>query len=78
LLGKVSLIRVKHDSDKCTNCRKCIEVCPENQVLHMINKESIPVLSGECTNCARCIEVCDDDALNFSIRGLSKNKNKEN
>ena len=46
---------------------KCKEICPENQVLYMVTKESIPVLSGECTNCARCIEVCDDDALNFSI-----------
>ena len=78
LIGKFSLIRVNHDSDACTNCRKCIEVCPENQVLFMINKESIPVLSGECTNCARCIEVCDDDALNFSIRSFAKKKQKEN
>jgi ferredoxin-type protein NapH len=46
---------------------KCKEVCHENQVLSMIGKDSIPVLSGECTNCARCIEVCEDDALNFSI-----------
>jgi ferredoxin-type protein NapH len=52
---------------------KCKVVCPEQQVLYMIGKESIPVLSGECTNCARCIEVCDDDALNFSIRDLIKN-----
>jgi ferredoxin-type protein NapH len=53
---------------------KCKVVCPEKQVLHMIGKESIPVLSGECTNCARCIEVCDDDALRFSIRDLIQNK----
>jgi ferredoxin-type protein NapH len=40
----------------------------------MIDKETLPVLSGECTNCARCIEVCDDDALGFSIRNMAKNK----
>jgi ferredoxin-type protein NapH len=77
IVGKKSLIRVKHDSESCTNCRKCIEVCPESQVLYMINKESIPVLSGECTNCARCIEVCEDDSLNFSIRSFIKNKKGE-
>jgi ferredoxin-type protein NapH len=77
IISKFSLIRVKHNSENCTNCRKCIEVCPESQVLSMINKESIPVLSGECTNCARCIEVCNDDALGFSLRGLAKEKNKE-
>lgn len=70
LIGKFSLIRVHHNADNCTACMKCKEVCPESQVLHMVTKESIPVLSGECTNCARCIEVCDDDALNFSIKKL--------
>ena len=74
LLGKVSLIRVQHSEENCTLCMKCKVVCPESQVLHMIGKESLPVLSGECTNCARCIEVCDDDALGFSIRKLAQNK----
>jgi len=73
ILGKYSLIRVHHDAEKCTGCMDCKVVCPENQVLSMINKESLPVLSGECTNCARCIEVCNDDALGFSIRNLIKN-----
>ena len=77
LVGRFSLIRVHHNADNCTACMKCKEVCPENQVLHMITKTSIPVLSGECTNCGRCVEVCDDDALNFSIKNLKKeNKNE--
>jgi len=74
LLGKFSLIRVHHIEENCTLCMKCKDICPERQVLHMIGKKSLPVLSGECTNCARCIEVCDDDALRFSIRDLAKNK----
>ncbi len=74
LLGKFSFIRVHHIEENCTLCMKCKVVCPEKQVLHMIGKESLPILSGECTNCARCIEVCDDDALRFSIRDFSKNK----
>jgi len=74
ILGKFSLIRVQHLEENCTLCMKCKVVCPENQVLYMIGKESLPVLSGECTNCARCIEVCDDDALKFSIRSMIQNK----
>ena len=70
LIGRFSLIKVHHDEAKCTLCMKCKVVCPEHQVLHMVGKQSAPVLSGECTNCARCIEVCDDDALEFSIRKL--------
>lgn len=75
LLGRFSLIRVHHNEEACTLCMKCKTICPEPQVLHMVGKESLPVLSGECTNCARCVEVCDDEALGFSIRKLV-NSNK--
>jgi len=74
LIGKASIIRVKHDHIACTACMKCKVVCPENQVLHMIDKESISVTDGECTNCGRCIDVCDDDALGFSIRDFGNKK----
>ena len=74
LIGKASVIRVKHDHEACTACMKCKVVCPENQVLHMIDKESISVTDGECTNCGRCIDVCDDDALGFSIRSFGNKK----
>jgi ferredoxin-type protein NapH len=77
LVGKNSLIRVHHNEENCTLCMKCKVVCPEQQVLYMIGKESIPVLSAACTNCARCIEVCDDDALSFSIRKLVNDKKRE-
>jgi len=72
LIGKASLIRVDHDHEACTACMKCKVVCPENHVLHMINKKSIMVTDGECTNCGRCIDVCDDDALKFNIRNYLK------
>ncbi|AXK49537.1 quinol dehydrogenase ferredoxin subunit NapH [Aliarcobacter trophiarum LMG 25534] len=73
LIGRFSLLRVHHNHEKCTACMKCKVVCPEIQVLHMIDKSSEPVLQ-ECTSCARCIEVCDDDALNFELRNYMKEK----
>jgi len=74
LIGKFSLIRVKHNADKCTLCMKCKVVCPESQVLFMVGKTNEQILSGECTNCGRCVEVCDDEALDFSIRKFLKEK----
>lgn len=68
LIGKFNLLRVKHNSDNCTLCMKCKNVCPEVPVLHMIGKRSEFVSMAECTNCGRCVDVCDDDALGFSIR----------
>ncbi|MFT7823463.1 MAG: quinol dehydrogenase ferredoxin subunit NapH [Sulfurimonas sp.] len=72
MIGKFSLLRVKHNSDNCTLCMKCKEVCPEVQVLNMVGKRSEFVVQQECTNCGRCIDVCDDDALGFNIRNYLK------
>ena len=74
LIGKFSLFRVRHDQQKCTLCMKCVNICPERQVLSMIGKKSDFVKGKECTNCGRCVEVCDDDALGFYIKGFSKKR----
>jgi ferredoxin-type protein NapH len=76
VIGKYAFFRVKHNSENCTLCMKCKEVCPEVQVLHMIGKKSIAVNDIECTNCGRCIDVCDDDALGFVVSTYIK-KSKE-
>ncbi len=77
IIGKYSLFRVRHNSDTCTLCMKCKDVCPEVQVLHMIGKKSMSVNDIECTNCGRCIDVCDDDSLSFGIGFYIKNSSKE-
>lgn len=70
-LSYFSIIRIRHEVDKCTMCGKCKMVCPEVQVLKMVGRENGRV-SSECISCGRCIDVCDDDALNFSILGVKK------
>ena len=78
VIGAKSVIRVKHDMDKCTNCGECLIVCPENQVLSpVINKKSDFISGIECTNCGRCIEVCNDDALKYSLRNFINNSKGE-
>ena len=64
--SRFSLIKVKHDVDKCTMCMKCFEVCHEEQVLHIVGEHS-GYIKNECSNCGRCIEVCEDNALKYSI-----------
>lgn len=65
-VGRFSLIKVKHDAEKCTMCMKCFSVCHEEQVLDFIGEKS-GYIKNECSNCGRCVEVCDDDALKYSI-----------
>lgn len=66
MIGRYGFLRIGYDMTKCTSCQKCTDICPEEQVLHMVDNQSGAVLSGECINCGRCIEVCDDNALSFS------------
>ncbi|WP_027327274.1 quinol dehydrogenase ferredoxin subunit NapH [Helicobacter pametensis] len=74
LIGKFSILKVKHNVQNCTKCMKCIEICPEKQVLDMVGKRDAQVTQMACLKCGRCIDVCADDALNFSILG-GKNEN---
>lgn len=68
IMTRFSLLRVSHQKEKCSLCMKCLEICPERQVLQMVGRQSSAVLSGECTNCGRCIEVCRDGAMKFGGR----------
>jgi ferredoxin-type protein NapH len=79
VIGSKSIIRVKHEVEKCTNCGECLIICPESHVLTpVINKKSDFISGIECTNCGRCIEVCNDNALEFSLRNIINNKKGEN
>lgn len=68
LAGGKSAVRVLHNARRCSRCMRCIESCPEPQVLPMVGKSDGAVRSGECTNCGRCIEVCPDRAMRFGVR----------
>ncbi len=72
LISRFAFLKIKYRLNKCTKCYKCVQICPEKQVLSLIAKNSGLVKSGECIRCARCIEVCDDDALNFNIFDLRR------
>ncbi|MFA5353024.1 MAG: quinol dehydrogenase ferredoxin subunit NapH [Thermodesulfovibrionales bacterium] len=68
LIGRFSLIRVRHNREQCSLCMDCVNICPERQVLGMVGKESGPLLSGECLNCGRCIDVCETKAMKWGTR----------
>ncbi|PAF44435.1 quinol dehydrogenase ferredoxin subunit NapH [Helicobacter sp. 11S02596-1] len=74
LIGKYSIWRVKYDLEKCTHCKRCVQICPENQVLHMIGKKSGVIDGMACIKCGRCVEVCNDDALHYGIANLIKRR----
>ncbi|MDE6885574.1 MAG: quinol dehydrogenase ferredoxin subunit NapH [Helicobacteraceae bacterium] len=67
IIGKFSLLRVRHNKDNCTDCKNCFAICPEPQVLDLIGVRSGTINNIDCIKCARCIEVCNDNALKYGI-----------
>lgn len=76
LTGRYSLLRPAYTHNKCTDCARCTDVCPERQVLGLVGEKSGRVNSGECTNCGRCIEVCADKAIEFTWGFIDNGKNR--
>ncbi len=47
---------IKIDTEKCTGCGGCIDLCPEIAI-SMIN-DVVTVNHEVCTECGTCIKVC--------------------
>lgn len=69
LFAKVSVIGVKVNASKCTDCGRCISKCPVD-----IRK----VGDAECVNCGKCIGVCPTKAIEFKVGKHTINKQQNN
>lgn len=65
----------KWDSEKCTRCNICVEVCPRDAVIFEHDEIKF---TEECWKCGRCARVCPTGALTSTItqekfqRGLAE------
>ncbi len=53
------------DSDKCTGCGECVDICPV-EVYELENGKSAPINPEECLGCESCVEVCETCAVSIS------------
>ncbi|MBE9536150.1 MAG: P-loop NTPase [Proteobacteria bacterium] len=58
------------NAEKCTMCRKCVDVCRRNALFQP--KDSQPLLIGDCNGCEACILVCPVDAIERGKRVVGK------
>jgi ferredoxin-type protein NapH len=63
IFNRVSIVTISLDSTKCTNCLKCLDVCPMG-----LEKVEDIGLSSDCIICGRCVDACPTDALKVHIR----------
>lgn len=59
--------------DKCTNCGKCVKICPLNNIEIKNNK---PVWNKNCTHCMACISYCPVSAIEYGKKTLGKQRYK--
>lgn len=59
--------------DKCTNCGKCVKVCPLNNIEIKNNK---PVWNKNCTHCMACISYCPTGAIEYGKKTVGKQRYK--
>ncbi len=62
LTEHISIVKIKVDKHKCTDCGICTELSPCPTIPAILEeKKSRP----DCHPCGRCIEVCPEKALSF-------------
>ncbi len=62
LFNRISLYRLRVDTDKCVNCNACAKVCKMG-----IDPIKTPN-NAECIRCGDCARTCPKDALHLSFR----------
>jgi polyferredoxin len=68
LSNKITPFTVKIDKKACTECFKCVEVCP----LFTLTPEGIKdgSVSIFCSKCGKCVDTCSKNAIHFGIKGI--------
>lgn len=61
VFSSVSLLRIRRDVGKCTDCQKCLQFCHGGCDPHT----SLRIT--ECTVCMNCIESCPEDAIHYGL-----------
>ncbi|MBD3204645.1 AAA family ATPase [Candidatus Woesearchaeota archaeon] len=59
------------DTEKCTGCGKCANVCKTNAIVSIKNKPPI-FIKEQCNGCGACMIVCKDHAVYWAKKPIGK------
>jgi len=68
LSNKITPFTIKIDKTRCSDCMKCVEVCP----LYALTPEGVKAgsVSVFCSKCGKCVDACSKKAIHFGIKGI--------
>lgn len=72
LFSKLSILRIKFDEDKCTQCGRCAVKCKSSCI--DFRKEEVDLT--RCVECFNCIGECPEKALSYGLVSLKKQRNQ--
>lgn len=74
VVGKVGLVNVRMDHDKCIGCNKCKKACLcDPEILDaVVAGEDTMVRAGDCMLCGKCVEACPTCALSIKPGRVAK------
>ena len=75
LTDRISIFKIKIDTQKCAGCMKCAAACPFSaiDIKTIQEKKGSPELT--CAKCGECIKVCPQNAISFDFRFHLKSGN---
>lgn len=50
------------DSELCTGCGVCMDICPTNAIV--LKDDKAFIVNDLCRNCKKCVRVCPSEAIN--------------
>lgn len=60
------------ESEKCINCAKCVEICPQNAIMRAGGQDGkkarIEIIEKYCIGCKKCVRACPQNIIDMIIR----------
>jgi polyferredoxin len=64
LLERISVVKVKVDSDKCITCYECSEKAPCPAMIDIVDGKK---WRPDCFSCGKCLDTCTEDAISYKV-----------